>query len=326
MASSTRRLFIVFIALLAVTTVWKVLEHRRTTVRVRPFTRIAAEEVTRIEMGGRSQDVVLELQGDRWMVVEPLVYPADQNAVTGLLEQAAGLSVVNLVSDNPANHDLYEVGPDTGALVRLLGGPDGERNLLDFYIGKLTSDFGHTYVRQFGSDEVYTARGMLQGYFSKTVSAWRDHTIWALEAEGIRQVELTSPEATWTLTHRDLGGDPDGPLWRLSAEGTTVAADSTKVVRLLRSAASLRAGDFPAVGEMQDADWSTPTMRLVLVLDDGSRYGVNAAAREGDSSRQWIRKDGDETVFIIYRSSLDPIRRTKEQLLPEAAPVGSSGR
>jgi hypothetical protein len=324
MAASTRRLLIVFGALLVVTLVWKGVERRRTTVRVRTFAHFDTGQVTRIELGGKNENVALERRGDRWMLVEPLTYPADPSAVASLLEKAADLNVVNLVSSNPANHDLYEVGPDTGSLVRLLGGPKGNHKLLEIYVGKLTSDFGHTYVREFGSDEVYTARGLLQGYFGKTVSAWRDHTIWELAADSIRKVELTSPEHTWTLLHRDLLGAGPGTVWNLRAEGETVAADSSKVVRLLRTIATLRAGDFPAPGEGGEIDWSVPGMRLVVTLEDGQVHAATAVAKEGDASRRWIRKDGDETVFIVYQSSLDSIRRPKEDLLPESPPPDGS--
>ena len=323
MAASTRRLLIVFGALLVVTLVWKGVERRRTTVRVRTFAHVDTGQVTRIELGGGGANVAMELRGDRWMLVEPLDYPADPSAVASLLEKAADLNVVNLVSSNTANHDLYEVGADTGTLVRLLGGPRGDRKLLEIYIGKLTSDFGHTYVREFGSDEVYTAQGLLQGYFGKTVSAWRDHTIWEVAGEAIRKVELTSPEHTWTLLHRDLLPDGPGTVWNLMAEGETVAADSTKVARLLRTAANLRAGDFPAPGEGGDIDWSVPALRLVVTLENGQVRAITAVAKEGDASRQWIRKDGDETVFIVYKSSLDSIRRPKVELLPDAPPPGA---
>jgi hypothetical protein len=323
MAASTRRLLILFGALLVVTLVWKGMERRRTTVRVRTFAHVDISQVTRIELGGSSESVVLELQGGHWMLVEPLVYPADPSAVSSLLEKAADLNVVNLVSSNPANHDLYEVGPDTGTLVRLLGGPKNDRKLLEMYVGKLTSDFGHTYVREFGRDEVYTAQGLLQGYFGKTVSAWRDHTIWEVAGDAIRKVELVSPEHTWTLLHRDLLGAGPGKVWNLMAEGETVAADSTKVARLLRTVATLRAGDFPAPGEGGEIDWSVPALRLVVTLADGRVVAATAVVKEGDTSRQWIRKDGDETVFIVYKSSLDSIKRPKEELLPEPPPPGA---
>ncbi len=39
-----------------------------------------------------------------------------------LLGKVDELSTVNVVSSNPANHDLYEVGVETGALVQLYSG------------------------------------------------------------------------------------------------------------------------------------------------------------------------------------------------------------
>ncbi len=105
MSGSTRKLLIVFGVLLVVTVAWNSLERRRTTSRVRSFEKVAVEDVTRGAISGKGNDVTMEQRGGVWMITAPIEYPANQILVEDLLEKVGELSTVNVVSNNPANHD-----------------------------------------------------------------------------------------------------------------------------------------------------------------------------------------------------------------------------
>ncbi len=320
MATSTRRLLVVFLSLFVVTVVWNGLERRRTTSRERTFDKIDTEKVTQVELGGKGNEVTLSLRSGRWMITEPIEYPANETLVNNLLEQVEELAVTNLVSSNPTNHDLYEVGPDTGVLVRLLGGREGRRRLSEFYVGKMTSDYGHTYIRRFGEDDVFMAKGLLQGYFNKTVSAWRDRTILSLQPENIERVELISEEDSWILARRGVFPEaPDAP-WVVRVEGEFVEADSTTAASIVRRAANLTANDFPSPAEQIDVDRNEPLHRVVLYLVGDVSVGINAYPKGEDTSRLWISKDGDDTIFIIYKSTFDTLTRSSSDLVAEGNP------
>ncbi len=242
-------------------------------------------------MSGKGNTVVLNKEGDRWIVTDPVRYPADRSSVESLLEKVDELAVTNVVASNPANHDVYEVGPETGVLVRLMGGRNNDRRLLTFYVGKLTSDFSHTYVREFGNDDVQTATGLLQGYFNKTVGAWRDRTILALPVEEVVRVGVASEPANWTLARRGvIPGAPDA-AWVMDVDGEIVAADSSRCAAIARSAATLRASDFPSPGQATDAGWDSVIVRVDIELSSGDRTGFTAVPMPGDNSRYWVRKD-----------------------------------
>jgi len=320
MAASTRRLLIVFVSLLVVTIIWNGLERRGTTSRERTFEKVDVEEITRIEMSGRENVVTLSLQGGLWMVTDPLEYPAGQSLVEDLLTQIDGLVVTNLVSTSTANHDLYEVGPDTGFLVRLLGGRDGQRRLSEFYIGKMTSDFGHTYIRRFGEDDVFMASGLLQGYFNKTVSTWRDKTILSLQLENIEQIELSSADDSWQIARRGMYTEAVDAPWVISTDGGFVPADSVVVGTILRRVINLSASDFPSPAEQLPFDWDNPDYRIILGLTGNIPVGINVWLKEDDNTLVWLKKDGDETVFIVYKSTFDVIAKTRDDLILNEGP------
>lgn len=242
------------------------------------------------------------------MVTDPVTWPADSKAVTDLLEQASQMKASNLVSSNPENHDLYEVGGQTGLLVRLLGGADGDKRLFAFYVGKMTSDFSHTYIREFGSDEVYAAVGLLSGYFKKNTDNWRDRTILAEDASAIERIAVSRPEEAWDLVR----GSPGGPSWTLEIEGTTTPADSVKAAGIVRNVTRLTATGFPG-GAAAGTDWSAPTFTIRLVRSDGTDTGVIGVPAKGEeSSKVWLRKQGEDTVYEIYKSTVDSILKKPE--------------
>jgi hypothetical protein len=273
------------------------------------------EDIARIEVrGDDGEEIAMERQADRWVIITPITYPANQTTVQSLLDKVGELSVTNLVSSNSANHDLYEVGVDSGTLVRLLGGRDGSRRLLTFYIGGITTDISGTYIREFGTDEVYAASGLLRGYFNKTLSAWRDRTILTLPQNEVTALSVASEEYTFLVARRGLlPGGPDA-AWVVQASGEIVAADSTLAERLLSSVANLSASDFPPAGTEANIDWEVPTTRIEMTLSTGDRVGMTVIPVPDDQSRSYVRKDGDDTVFIVYRSTLDSIVRDPESL------------
>ncbi len=314
MTGSTRKLMIAFGILLVVTVAMTTLEKRQTTSRARTFNRIEVEDVTRISINGKGNEVTMEKRGGFWVITEPMEYPANQALVVDLLEKSGELSTVNVVASNPANHDLYEVGTDTGVLVQLFGGQEGNRRMMSVFIGKMTSDFNHTYIRRFSEDDVHTASGLLNGYFNKSVSAWRDRTIFALQEESIEQITVVGEATNYTLARRgSLPEAPDTPWVIRSADGV-VAADSLQAMTIVRKVASLAASAFPEPWEEIDADWESPLVTITGRLVDGSSIEAMAFDKPEDTSRYYVKKDGDETVFLMYRSNLDSVLRTVEDL------------
>ncbi|MFC1628791.1 DUF4340 domain-containing protein [Gemmatimonadota bacterium] len=315
MSGSTRKLLIAFGILLVVTIAWNSMERRRTTSRVRSFEEVAIEEVTRITVSGKGNDVTLEQRAGLWLITAPIEYPANQILVEDLLSKVDELTTVNVVSSNPANHDLYEVGVGTGVLVQLYGGREGNRRMMSMYVGKMTSDFSHTFVRRFTEDDVHTASGLLSGYFNKTVSAWRDRTIFALPAASIGQLMVVGSDVDYTLAMRGSMADaPDVP-WVLQTEEGLAEADSSKAMAIVQRVASLNASGFPEPGDLVEADWENPVITIDGRLADGSTIEVRAWEIPDDDSRYYVRKGGDETVFLIYRSTLDPVLKQRGDLV-----------
>ena len=53
---------------------------------------------------------------------------------------------------------------------------------------------------------------------------------------------------------------------------------------------------------------------MAMTLADGSMAAFSVAEVPGDEARYYLRKEGAEQVFIIYRSTLDTVFRPLDQV------------
>ncbi len=185
--------------------------------------------VDKIEIRSLKGTLTLEKQGMDWMLTSPVHYKADPYAVSGALGKGSHLDVTTVVSDNPANQHLFQVD-SSGCLVRMY---QNGSQVAAFYVGKPGSSFTDTYVRKDGSNDVYSADGLLTYIFSRDLREWRDRTIFKADEEAIHNVSLRYGDTTVALAFQDSA-------WRVDGDS---AAQPT-VRTFLSSLANLQADDF----------------------------------------------------------------------------------
>jgi hypothetical protein len=155
--------------------------------------------VDRMEIRAAAGTVVLEKEGNGWMITSPIRYKADEGAATALLSQSKHLELTSLVSTNPEKRGVFAVD-SAGTFVRLME-KGAERTA--FRVGKATTTYTETYVRRENANEVYAASGAIAGIFVKTPKEWRDKLIIKSRPETITQVKFRYGDTTFTLAFRD---------------------------------------------------------------------------------------------------------------------------
>jgi hypothetical protein len=166
--------------------------------------------VDKLQITSRSGNIVLERQGDKWYIVEPIRYRAHESHVGEAVGRGRSLELTSLVSTNPEKQGLFQVD-STGTQVRIF-----ERGVETavFYIGKLNDTFSETFVRREGSDQVFLARGQLETVFAKEMKDWRNSLIFKTEQSAITHVKFAYGDTTYSLVFEDS-------LWRVNGETAT---------------------------------------------------------------------------------------------------------
>jgi hypothetical protein len=155
--------------------------------------------VDKMEIRSSVGSVVLEKEAAKWILTAPVKYRADDAAVTAAVGKGKALEISSLVSANPEKQKVFQVD-STGTLVKIYAG--GAEKAV-FRVGKPSSSYTETYVRQEGSNDVYLAAGILSSTFGRQVKEWRDKTIFKIDEDKIRSVKFQYGDTTFTLAFQD---------------------------------------------------------------------------------------------------------------------------
>jgi hypothetical protein len=254
-----------------------------------------------------AEPVELARVAGSWKITSPIDYRADEAVVSRVLRALEALELEDVVSTNPEKRSTFQVDDSSGTHVEVFA---GDESVLSVVVGKSSPDFSHTYVRQVDGDEVYRAVGVLTNNFNKRVDDWRDKTILSLDQENIAKVTLDYPKekAQLVLARADT-------LWTLQVEGgQPEVADSLSVVNLLRTASRLTTVAFVSEADSLALDFDTADFR-VQVETDSEKHSVQFV--EGEENKYYARKQGEETIFQLYKSNLTNLMKKQEDLRPK---------
>jgi hypothetical protein len=242
--------------------------------------------VDKLEVTGPNGAVVLEKQGNGWMLVIPVRYRADQGSVASAVGKGRDIRVKNPVSSNPGKQHLFQVD-SSGTLVKMSAGGN---EVAAFRVGKPGITYMETYVREEGSNDVYLAEGMFTYVFNRQAKEWRDKTIYKSEPELIRSVTYRYGDTTFTLAMNDS-------LWR--ADGDSVSQSA--VQGMLSALANLQADDFV------DSTLTSAPKQVALIEVDGTQIrfcegsSPNSYLVQSSQSPQWYEVQGWRAGNVLKR-------------------------
>jgi hypothetical protein len=226
-------------------------------------------------------------QGGRWVIPSKQNYPAD--APDHLARAAASVMDVTrgtVVSDSPANHDLYGVADPTAAGDTTLGAGTrvtlrdaSDKSLVDLILGKTVKDKPELrYVRIPGRDRVYTAHVSTESLSTK-FEDWIERDLLQLDAMMIKEIVIDDYSVdvmnqrvnrgermtlrfdqtahTWTLVEPPLKDDESLQTAKLDEMRTSL--DNLQIVDVYKKPAGLTA-QLQTLESMQINDESVASL------------------------------------------------------------------
>jgi hypothetical protein len=216
-------------------------------------------------------------------------YPAQTSSVDRLLNTLPSLPVKAVATRQTDKHPRYGVD-STGTTVTLLGSGDEELGALlvgrTEFRSRNESDgksspmqrmrrqgTNITYVRAPDRPDVYSVEADLESMVTKSVTDWRDKTIWGVAESDIQRVQLTtagdSAAADTSVRFQravpsDTAASPK-PTW--ISNGDTLSTDAVSSV--LTTVASPRASGFAEATTPDEL--SDPIHTVRLTLSDGTK-------------------------------------------------------
>jgi len=175
----------------------------------------------------QKEPVALKKTDGKWQITEPKPYPADQEAVAGVLSTLSGLNADRVVEEKTSDRKQYGLDP---AQVELdISVKDGTRQLL---LGDGTPAGGDFYAALATDPRVFTIASYQKSSLAKSLNDLRDKSLLTFGADKVSRVELLKKG-------EDLEFDRTKDGWQILKPSSS-PADSSAVNALVSTLTNAR--------------------------------------------------------------------------------------
>jgi len=147
--------------------------------------KLESDLITQVEIYTNKESILIQKSQNEWLIV-PQRYKADADKVNEMLDVIENLTLTELVSDKK-NYSRYEL--DEEKRIQIKAFKDDEL-IREFFIGKASSTYSHTYVKLSDSSHVFHARDSFRSTFETNVSELRDKSVMEFLKEEITGLVL----------------------------------------------------------------------------------------------------------------------------------------
>jgi hypothetical protein len=327
--------FFIAIAIVLLAVYLMVRKTDRTEYRLPAIAKVAAADITRIEIARQEGTVVLEKKDSKWLIL-PQGFPADAGKVTAMLEDLEKLSLTALVSESKS-YSRYDLEPDKAIHVKAWAGEELKR---DIQIGKPAPTFQHTFVRIGDGPDVYHAQQNLKTAFDQTADKLRDKTVLAFSPEEVKEIAITKGGVETVLRKSEIPPAPAAPApapAAAPAEGAAPPvdaaaakpaevqwltdqgkpADLSKMDRLVSALSHLSCESY--LEGKSIADFSNPIGSIVI---KGKKdYTLTLYAKpEKDAKGYPASSSETASVFVLSDRQAEPLTADPGALIGNAEP------
>jgi Domain of unknown function (DUF4340) len=216
-------------------------QHRKPPEEVAPAStttvilKVNAADTTRLTFTQKTP-ITLEKTSGKWQITQPVPYPADQEAVAGVLSTLSGLNADRVVEDKPSDRKQYGLDP-AAVEVDIAGKGHATQQLL---LGDETPAGGNVYAALAGDPRVFTIASSSKTSLAKSLNDLRDKSLLTLSPDKVSRVELLKKGEDL-----EFGRTRDG--WQILKPSSS-PADSFAVDDLVRNLTTARM-DLTATGD-----------------------------------------------------------------------------
>ncbi len=230
------------------------------------------DNIAKIIVGSGDDAITLQRKGGQFVVANKANYPADTEAVNGMLTQVLDLQSREMYTDNPDNFDELGVTEEkASSMVRFMKGDPNAPLLAGLIVGKSQELGQGTYIRLLPDDKVYICNK--SPYIPSSVSGYYEQELVSVEEDDIASVTVKGPDAQYTLKKAEDGGDV--VLENMPANRTLKQSDADRVFSALTS---LRCEDV-----QQGGAGLTFNRQYVCRLENETVYTINIAQQDEET-------------------------------------------
>jgi len=279
------------------------------------------EGVTRLEIASAGgPPVVLTRTGEESWSVGPGDYPADETEVRSYLATLRGTRALEFADDAPTDLAKYGLAEPALRITVTAGAGDAAKSSTLSLGGETPA--GQTkqlYAMTTDRPGVATVGDFTQKNLDKSVTTFRDKTVFRFDPEQVARVELERREGAGVNVERAADG-----AWTMpSAKKGTPAEMETQSVtigRLLDDLRDLRGADVVTdqAGDLAPYGLNAPALRITLFGKDGKALATLLVTSH--DGKYYAMREGQPTVFELRDYMFNRIDKQEKDFLPGATP------
>jgi hypothetical protein len=218
--------------------------------------KVNAADVTELTIRQKEPVTLIKTNG-KWQITEPKPYPADQEAVAGVLSTLSGLNADRIVDERATDRKQYGLEP---ALVELdIRGKAGATQRL--LLGGDTVAGGNVYAALVSDPRIFTMASYNKSSLAKTLNDLRDKSLLTLSADKVSRVELLKKS-------EDLEFDRTKDGWQILKPSSS-PADGSAVNALVSTLTNARMDFSTTTDAAAGFARGTPLATAKLTGDNG---------------------------------------------------------
>jgi len=257
---------------------------------------VTPADVTRIQLVKAGQTTVIEREGERWYLRQPLQAEADAVSLRSLVQTFATDVPIDLRIDE-GNLEDYQLDDSNNVSFELFTG--GAEPAVSMVLGKDLPG-GSTLLRLPGSENVYRARIGGRHRYDREATDWRNRLLLDVAATDVVGMSFIGPHGTQTFTREiyaavEAEGDLQATPWRLM-DHPGFAVDQTTLDMLAGSMGRIRASELHAADF--GSGWEAPDASAEVVLADGTVHRI-AMVHAPDGQAALARVEGKDDVYRV---------------------------
>jgi hypothetical protein len=255
----------------------------------------------------QKEPVTLKKTNGKWQITEPKPYPADQEAVAGVLSTLSGLNADRLVEEKAPDRKRYGLDP---AQVELdISGKGGTQQLL---LGDDTPTGGDAYAALATDPRVFTIASYNKSSLTKTLNDLRDKSLLTLSADKVSRIELLKKG-------EDLEFDRTKDGWQILKPAPS-PADGAAVNALVSTLTNAKMGLSTTADTAAAFAHATP-LATAKVTGDAGVQTLDVRKNKDDYFAKSSAVDGTYKVDSSLGQALDKKIEDYREKKPAATPA-----
>ncbi|MFN8544018.1 MAG: DUF4340 domain-containing protein [Candidatus Binatia bacterium] len=272
---------------------------------------VAAQKdaVTGITLTYPDREIVLARGEKGWRLVKPVDAPADEAAVTSVLNVLVDGEVQKSLDDVPT--DLAPFGLDKPVVTAKVALASGEAPPVA--VGKNTTIGGKAYVRRGDAPKLLLVASSIPASLTKQVKDLRDKQVVAFQDDDVQKFEIAPAEGdTVTVVRKDKDA------WVVNPGDHP--ADPTEIRSYLSSLRSTRALDFPDDAPADLGKYGLDAPRLTIRAFGGQNGTplatllVGSEGKQGTQTQVYAKTAAGPTIYALGDWAVRGLTKTAGQL------------